>query len=79
MCYVSAINTSYTITLGSTMIIRILVVDPHPRDPRDDIVVYQVPEKSRAHELLLELLEDANLEYAQIDFVRKNATKITSD
>ena len=45
------------------MIIRIIAVDPRPRDPRNDTVVYQVPEHSRAAELLVELLEAAKIEY----------------
>lgn len=49
------------------MIVRIIAVDPHPRkDSVDDIVVWQVPEKSRAAELLTELLDGAKIEHATI-------------
>jgi hypothetical protein len=53
------------------MIIRVIVIDPRPRDPRDDVIVYQVPEKSRAHELLIEMLEDRRLEFVEIQSVKK--------
>ena len=52
------------------MIIRICVVDPNPRDPRDDVVTFQVPERSRAHELLVELLEAAGHEFITIESTR---------
>lgn len=48
------------------MIIRLIVVDPAPRDPEHDLIVYQVPEKSRAHELLVEMLDDQHLEWTSI-------------
>lgn len=48
------------------MIIRIIAIDPCPRDPRDDVVVYQVPERSRAYELLILLLTDAGIEFIEI-------------
>lgn len=53
------------------MITRVIVIDPSPRDPRDDVIVYQVPEKSRAHELLLELLAQRRLEFVEIESTRK--------
>lgn len=53
------------------MIIRIIVIDPRPMDPRDDVIVYQVPENSRAHELLVELLEGRRLEYVEIQSTKK--------
>lgn len=53
------------------MIIRIIVIDPNPRDPRDDVIVYQVPEKSRAYELLVELLSARRLEFVEIQSIRK--------
>ena len=60
------------------MIVRVIVIDPKPRDPRDDVVVYQVPEKSRAHELLIDILDRVGLEHVVIDSVpsekrRRNA------
>lgn len=51
------------------MIVRVIVIDPKPRDPRDDVVVYQVPEKSRAHELLIDILDRLGLEHVVIDSV----------
>lgn len=53
------------------MIIRIIAIDPEPRDPRDDVIVYQVPEHSRAHELLMQLLESAGIECVEIESTRK--------
>lgn len=39
-------------------IIRVIAVDPRPRvNSGTDLVVYQVPERSREYELLLELFE----------------------
>lgn len=54
------------------MIIRICVVDPSPRDPANDVLVFQVPENSRQEELLLELLESSGLDYVKIG-ARENA------
>jgi hypothetical protein len=48
-------------------IIRLIAVDPRPRLGESDLVVYQVPEKSRAHELLVELLDAASIEHAVIE------------
>jgi len=48
------------------MITRIVVIDPAPRDPRDDVVVYQVPERSRAYELLITLLNSADIEWVEV-------------
>lgn len=48
------------------MIVRILVVDPNPRDPNNDIVVYQVPENSRAYELLMTMLEYSGFEFTSV-------------
>lgn len=53
------------------MIVRLVVVDPRPKDPRDDIVVYQVPENGRAHELLVELLDAANIQHVVIEAQRR--------
>lgn len=53
------------------MIIRVIVIDPDPRDPRDDVIVYQVPENSRAQELLIQLLENSGLEFVEIESSRK--------
>lgn len=52
-------------------IIRIMVVDPEPRKPLEDVIVYQVPERSRAHELLTQLLDEAGIEYVDLKAKRK--------
>ena len=57
------------------MIIRILVVDPAPRNALEDLIVYQVPENSRAHELLEQLLSDAGLEHEAITSIRTKRRK----
>lgn len=48
------------------MIVRIIAVDPRPRKGESDLLIYQVPEHSRAHELLLELFADAKIENVTI-------------
>lgn len=55
------------------MIVRIVVVDPRPgsSNPKSDILVYQVPEKSREFELLSELFEQAHIEWVVIEPNRK--------
>ncbi len=59
------------------MIIRIMVQDPAPRNPQDDIIVYQVPENSRAHELLLEMLDYRNIEYVLVESKRWRKKNVT--
>lgn len=49
------------------MIVRIIAVDPFPRADESDLVVYQVPERSRAYELLTELLSKEGIEFVTID------------
>lgn len=49
------------------MIIRLIAVDPRPRLNESDLVVYQVPEGSRAEQLLCELLEDAKIEWTKLE------------
>lgn len=49
------------------MIIRVCVIDPEPRDPRNDVLVFQVPERSRQYELLVRLLEQASLDFVTIE------------
>lgn len=49
------------------MIVRLIAVDPRPRKGESDLLVYQVPEKSRAEELLVELFEAAKIEWAKIE------------
>lgn len=49
------------------MIIRLLAVDPRPAPGAEsDVVVYQVPENSRAHKLLEELLDMAKIEHTTL-------------
>jgi hypothetical protein len=52
------------------MIIRLVAVDPRPRQGETDLRVYQVPEHSREEELLVELFESARIEYAKIEAPR---------
>jgi hypothetical protein len=49
------------------MISRIMVVDPQPDPQRGDILVYQVPEKSREFKLLTELFSAAGLEWTVVE------------
>lgn len=49
------------------MIVRIAAVDPRPRNPHEDVVVYQVPENSRAYELLIEMLEKEGIDWVKIE------------
>lgn len=58
---------------GKELIIKIIAVDPKPEDSDADVIVYQVPENSRAAELLLELLQDADIECGIVD---GNASKL---
>lgn len=58
------------------MITRLMVIDPQPRDPREDVLVYQVPEHSRAYEMLVELLDKAGLEWTEIQPRRKVKVKV---
>ena len=49
------------------MIIRILAVDPNPRDKSRDVVVYQVPERSREFELLIWLFDREGISWTTIE------------
>jgi hypothetical protein len=49
------------------VIVRLIAVDPRPRKGESDLVVYQVPEHSRAYELLTELMGEAKIEWALIE------------
>lgn len=50
------------------MIIRLMAIDPRPRPgSTTDVVVYQLPEKSREYELLVELLEQHNISWATLE------------
>lgn len=48
-------------------IVRIIAIDPTPRDPLSDVVVWQVPEHSRAHELLVEMLNERGIDWAIVE------------
>jgi hypothetical protein len=50
------------------MIIRYIVVDP---DDNDELIVFQVPERSRSEELLKWMLEETHCEYATIQSNRR--------
>jgi hypothetical protein len=52
-----------------------MVVDPRPRSQVEDTIVYQVPENSRAYELLIELLDEAGLEHVTIGSMRRNTRR----
>lgn len=53
------------------MIERIIVVDPKPRPcAKSDVLVYQVPEKSREAELLMTLLSNAGVEFIEFESTR---------
>lgn len=43
-------------------VVRVVVVDPEPVNPADDIIVFQVPENGRAHKLLTSLLDKAGIQ-----------------
>jgi hypothetical protein len=47
-------------------IIRVIAVDPRPRPMQEDIVIYQVPENSRAHQLLVETFTGAKIEFVEL-------------
>lgn len=53
------------------MIVRLIVIDPAPRDPRDDVIVFPVPGGSRAQELLVEMLERCKLEHVTLESHKK--------
>lgn len=50
------------------MIVRLMVIDPNPQPTRSDVLVYQVPEKSREMELLIQLFDQARLEWEVVEF-----------
>lgn len=58
------------------MIIRLIAVDPRPRLGKSDLIVIQVPEKSREFELLTELFDAAKIEWTTI--MPSRATRIKS-
>lgn len=60
------------------MIVRLIAVDPNPRpDSRTDLVVYQVPEKSRELELLIWAFERLGISWVELPSKpRKDRKKI---
>lgn len=58
------------------MIIRLIAVDPNPRKGESDLVVYQVPEHSRAHELLVALLDGAGIEHTFIESMPRGQSRV---
>ena len=58
------------------MIVRLIAVDPRPKQGKSDVVVYQVPENSREMELLCELLSDAKIEWTVLGGRPPNGAKI---
>lgn len=54
------------------MIIRIIAIDPNPRkDSKHDVLVYQVPERSREYEVLIDMFEKCRIEYTIIESHRR--------
>jgi len=49
------------------VIVRLIAVDPRPRIGDSDLVVYQIPNHSRAMELLTELFDAAKIEWTIIE------------
>lgn len=49
------------------MFVRIIVIDPEPEDDRDDALVFQMPEHSRNIKLFTRLLDDAGIEWVQME------------
>lgn len=54
------------------MIVRVVVVDP---EHDDDLIVYQVPENSRAYHVLTQLLETAGYEWTTLASRKSRTTK----
>jgi hypothetical protein len=48
------------------VIVRLIAVDPNPREGKSDVLIYQVPEGSREMELLTYLLDLMRIEWAVI-------------
>jgi hypothetical protein len=49
---------------------KIVVIDPDPPDPKNDVLVYQMPIGSRAHGLFVDMLGKLNIEYAVFAYER---------
>ena len=48
------------------MIIRLIALDPNPREGKSDVLVYQIPEHSREFEVLVALFDQAAIEWTTI-------------
>ena len=61
-------------------IIRIVALDPSPRTTACDLITWQVPENSRAYELLVEMLEARDIDYDLVTFApRKKKSVLVAD
>lgn len=53
-------------------ITRLVVVDPDPPPAAtDDVLTYQVPGNSRAYELLIQLFEEAGIDFVEVEIPRR--------
>lgn len=48
-------------------VVRVIAVDPFPRAGESDLLVYQVPENSRALELLQSLFNEKRIEWVLLE------------
>lgn len=53
------------------MFVRYIVADPEPRDPKDDTLVFQIPENSRNEELFVWMCEQTGVDYVKVEFTPK--------
>lgn len=49
------------------MIVRLVAVDPFPRKEEGDVLVYQIPQGSRAMELLCSLFDEHKIEWIVLE------------
>lgn len=55
----------------AAMIIRLIAVDPKPREGKSDVLVYQVPENSREEAVLKDMLTQAGMEWTMLASPRR--------
>lgn len=60
-------------------IVRVIVVDPNPPEGASELLVYQVPEHSRAAELLADLLNKSRLEWVVLSPTRSHRRRKPAD
>lgn len=60
-------------------IVRLIAVDPRPRQGESDLRVYQVPENSRESELLSEVFASAGIEWAIVSAPARPPKKQTKE